>query len=62
MNAPVKTKTKNAQIKIPVTNRIKIAQRENKWAVLVDNRCYATGISKEIAFNIADKLSVADYQ
>lgn len=54
----IKTKDKNT--KIPVTDRIKIAQRENKWLVLVDNRCYAIGISKENAFNIAHKLSAID--
>jgi hypothetical protein len=55
-----KTKNTNTQIKIPVNDRIKIAQREHNWAVLVDKRCYATGVSKEVAFSIADKLLVAD--
>ena len=60
MSTAVKTKDKNTKVKISVTDRIKITQRESNWAVLVDNRCYATGVTKEIALNIADKLSAID--
>lgn len=55
-----KTKNTNTQIKIPITNRIKIAQRGQNWAVIVDKRCYVTGVSEEVAFSIADKLIAAD--